>query len=148
MDLRSAPQPGRAQCQLPAANQGLIDGEREENIRFSDIVVIEKIGDARFEIVDIERPILVRNCHAELIFGITLAAQRNECEILAVHKIQDRSRYRKRRRLLIKLTVKPAKGPVDARNAKSNSSPRARGLLLEIRIIEMSESNPTGQCKK
>jgi hypothetical protein len=43
VNLGAASNAGRAQTDLPAANNGASNGEREEQIRFANIVVIEKI---------------------------------------------------------------------------------------------------------
>ena len=66
--LTAAPEARGAQCGFPTLNQGGIPGDRPEEIRFADIVVIQPILAPAFESVGVERPAAKRNRDAELVF--------------------------------------------------------------------------------
>src|SRR5258706_12386658 len=78
MKLRTMSDARRTQRQFPSADEGLLNGEGEEEVGFSDGVVVEEIPDAGAESVGIERPSEEGNGHAELMFFVTLAAEREE----------------------------------------------------------------------
>jgi len=65
----------RAQRQFPSANQGSGIGEREENVRSSNVVVVEKIGNISLEGIGVEHPSAIRNGNAELMFFIAFAME-------------------------------------------------------------------------
>src|SRR4029077_6374847 len=78
MNSRAIGNSRRAQRDLPSIDEGVLDGERKEQIRFADYVVIKKIMGAGAEGVGVEDPSAIRNAYAELVFFIPLAVQRNE----------------------------------------------------------------------
>ena len=78
MHLRAIPDARRANGEFGAANPRFRDGDRNEDARFADIVVVEEIHAARFEVVDVERPAANRNRDAELMLFIAFAVQRRE----------------------------------------------------------------------
>ncbi len=75
---------GRAQRGLPSADDRVLNGEREKEIGFADVVVVEKVCCIGAERVGVEDPAVPRDGHAELCFLVALAVQRDECEIAAV----------------------------------------------------------------
>ena len=66
MELAAIPEARRAQRQFRAANQSSVDRDGNEDVGFADVVVIEEIFGAGFEIVGIERPAANGNRDAEL----------------------------------------------------------------------------------
>ena len=75
MDLSTAPEPRGAKRGFPALNQGVVPGERPEEIGFADIAVVQPIPGAGLKCVDVEHPTAKRNGHAELVFVIALSSQ-------------------------------------------------------------------------
>ena len=78
MQLTSVPETRGAKRNLRAANARSGNGDGDENVGLSDIVVVEKVYAAGFEIVDVQSPAANRDRHAELMFFVALAMQRNE----------------------------------------------------------------------
>ena len=70
------------QRDLPAADEGSFDGQREEEIRFADHVVIEEIVDARSETVGVDDPAAVGDGHPELEFFVAFAVERGESTVV------------------------------------------------------------------
>ena len=56
MELSAMGEAWRTEGQFPSANDGLGDGDGEEDAGGADVVVVEKIVDIGFEIVGIEHP--------------------------------------------------------------------------------------------
>ena len=70
--LNPARETGRAQREFPSSNQGLGNGNGEEDVGRSDIVVVQKIGDVGLEVIGVEDPSAVRDGDAELMFFVAL----------------------------------------------------------------------------
>ncbi len=75
MQLRPLPEPRRSQRHFPTANQRLGKCDRNEDIGFAQIIMIEEIVCASAKGVRVEAPALVRDRHAELIFFVPFAIQ-------------------------------------------------------------------------
>ena len=54
VDLRPVGDHRRAQSQFPATDDGLLDGQREEQVGLADVVVIEKVVGNGLEVVGID----------------------------------------------------------------------------------------------
>ena len=131
MKLRAVSEAGRTKGELPSANQGLLDGQREEQIGFSNHFVVEEVVDARAEGVGVKRPSVVRNCDAELEFLVALSAKCGESAIVLVAQIDQRSGGGDQRRRLIVVTVESAEGPVQARDGEGCAEARADRVFSE-----------------
>src|SRR5579862_6392891 len=119
--LAAMPDARGSESQFPSSNQCAIDRDRDENVRFADIVVIKKVIRPRLEIVDVERPPAERNRHAELVLLIAFAVQRNERQLVTVlDGLKQRSGQRIERRSLVVVTVKCAESPIDTGNFHGN----------------------------
>ena len=82
---------GRAQGRFPAANFGLSDSDGEEEIRQSDVAVVEEICGVGLEIINIKHPAAVWNRYTELMFFVLLAVQWNESEAIGASELQQRA---------------------------------------------------------
>ena len=69
---------GRAQGELPGADEGVGDGDGKEDVGGADVVVVEKIGDIGFEGVGVEDKSAERDGDAELMFFVALAMERDD----------------------------------------------------------------------
>src|ERR1039457_3214878 len=78
----------RAQGQLPASNNGPLNGEREEEIGLADVVVIEKIRRVRANHVSVEHPAAPPDVHTELFFYVPLAMKGYESQTTVARKLQ------------------------------------------------------------
>ena len=78
MNLGAVGEARRTEGDFPAADNGSFDGEREEEIRFADYVVIEEIVDAGTERVGVDDPSPIRDGYAELEFFVSFAVERGE----------------------------------------------------------------------
>jgi hypothetical protein len=83
MELAAMPQARRAERKFPALDKRLLPGNRPEDVRFSDVVVIEPVFCVRFVVIGVKNPAVKGNRDADLVFDIALAVQRSEGEILA-----------------------------------------------------------------
>src|SRR5579863_1300708 len=129
MKLAATPEAGRPQCEFPTLNHGGIPRDRPEDVRFSDIVMIEPIPGAGFKSIGVERPAAIGNRDAKLVLPIALATQGTESKILAVRQTEQRAGGSQQRRSLIKFAVKAAKDPVQARDSNSNANARVGRIL-------------------
>src|ERR1035438_8923338 len=118
MGLQSMPEARRVERNFPCLNQSVREGQREEDVGFSNIVVIHEVGGPGLKCVNVEGPAAIRYPDSELIFLVSLASQRSERKILAVGKIQQRSSSGKQRWRLVVFSPKGAEDPVEARYAK------------------------------
>ena len=87
MNLRPVREPGRTQRDLPAANSRFVDRQWEEQVGFSDHVVIEEVGGASVERVRVERPSAEGDGDAELMFFIPFAGEGCKATVAAITKI-------------------------------------------------------------
>jgi hypothetical protein len=85
MSLTSIPEPRGAQRHFRGANPRSRHGNRDKNVGLADVVVVEEVYAARFEIVDVQSPTANRNRDAELMLLIALAMQRLERSRVAGH---------------------------------------------------------------
>ncbi len=95
--------------------------------------MIEEIPGARFEIVEIERPAAHRNRKPELVLFVPLSVQRNEADVLALRKFEQRTGDGCQRRRLIKAAVVAAQNPVKTRDSERSANPRVRRVLGDVR---------------
>ena len=74
---------GRAQGEFPPLNLGVGPGDRPEEIRFSDIVVVQPVLGPCFISIGVQNPAAIGNRDAKLLLDIPLAVQGSESESLA-----------------------------------------------------------------
>ena len=79
MGLAEAPEAGRAEGELPGANEGAVDGDREVDAGVADVGVVEEVVDAGLEGVGVEDPAAVGDLDAELVLFIPFAVERSKC---------------------------------------------------------------------
>src|SRR5580700_9317142 len=115
---------GRAQREFPTLNQGAVPGDGPENIRFTDVVVIEPIARPGFIIVGAERPAAVRDGDPELPVDIAFAVQRSESEALTGGQILQRAGGGLKWRSLKEVDVDAAKHSIQPRDSLSNADAR------------------------
>src|SRR5664279_3130864 len=85
--LAELPQSWRLQSKFPRLNQRAVDRYREVDAGFPDTRMVEEVIHPRLKMVRIQQPSAERNLHAELVFLVVLAMQRNEGGVLAVRII-------------------------------------------------------------
>ena len=73
MKLAAVPEVRRAQREFPALNHGVGPGNGPEDEGFADVVVIEPVVGAGFEVIGIESPTVDGDGDTELPFDIALA---------------------------------------------------------------------------
>ena len=78
MDLAVMRDARRTQSELPTTNYSFGDGDGKKQIRFANIIVIEKIRHVRSEVIGVQGPATVRDGNSELMFFVALAMQRDE----------------------------------------------------------------------
>ena len=76
--LAEASDAGRAECQLPGADQRAVDGDGEVDAGVADVGVVEEVVDAVLEGTGVEQPAAEGNLQAELVLLVALAMQRDE----------------------------------------------------------------------
>ena len=86
-------QAGRANCKLLAVDAGACDGEREENVRVADCVVIEVVGGTLAKAVHVEAPASQRNGETNLVFFVAFAFERDDPKALRDSVVEQRSRH-------------------------------------------------------
>src|ERR1700722_5056900 len=99
----------RTQCEFPTTNHGLADGDRKEQIRLPNIVVVEEIHHVGPEIVGVESPTAIRNGDAKLMFFIAFAVQGDKSQIAGLSKIEQWAGRRNQGWRLVILSVEGAK---------------------------------------
>ncbi len=80
MHLAAIPEAGRAQGHLRAADARAVDGEREENVGISHVVVVKEVFRAGLKGVGIERPAAEGDRYTELAFFVALTVQGNKAQ--------------------------------------------------------------------
>src|SRR5271163_4237735 len=98
---------------LPALNQRPLHGYRDEDTRFANIAVIEKIVSSGFESIGIQQPSTKRNLQPELMLLIPLPLQRHKAGVVAVRVLQHRTGDAGKWRRLIEVAIKTAQHPVE-----------------------------------
>src|ERR1035441_4112768 len=119
------------QREFPAANKGLVDGERKEEVGISKGVVVEEIISAGAEGVGVERPSAKRDGDAELMLFVALAMERNESATTCRAQISQRPGSGEQRRRLIVVTVEGAEGPAKSGNGDRSAKARTDGALRD-----------------
>ena len=117
----------RAQRKFPSPNQRPGVGERKENIRSANIVVIEKIGDVGLEVIDVEDPSAIRDSDAKLMFFVTLASEGEELAgvgSLAAERFELPGNGFDGRRLIV-VSVEGAKRPMNLGHCDGGAETRA-----------------------
>src|ERR1700719_4211297 len=136
----------RTQSEFPAVDAHALDGYRKEQIRVVEIVVIEKVGCASEEVIRVDGPASEGNGYAELMFFVALSMKRSKSKILVGCRLQERAGKRQEGRRLIKVAVKPAKNPVQLRNAQGCPDSRACSIFDYV-PREMSLPKARVPCK-
>ena len=135
---------GRTQREFPSANQGLGNGDGKENIRRSDVVVVEEIRDVGLEVIGVEYPSAVRDGNAELMFFVALAGQRDETQLLSLDITdQGRSGNGLDRRRLIVMSIEGAECPPKLGDGDSGAEARADGGLVTVGGAEPAAKLPS-----
>ena len=73
MRLAQAPESRGSNGEFPAADQGPVDRDREEDVRVPDGIVVKEIGRAGAELIDVERPASKRDRDSELALYVALS---------------------------------------------------------------------------
>src|ERR1700723_108602 len=117
MRLAPVPKPRGAKGQLGSANARIRQSDRDENVRLADIVVVEKIYAASFEIVAVQQPAANGDRDSQLMFftafamkglkGSRVAGSRD-----ALKKTEKRPGKGHQRRRLIKVAPEGTEHPV------------------------------------
>src|ERR1700722_12018039 len=102
----------RAHRKLPAADKGVLNGQREKQIGLANIVVIEKVRSVGAKHVGVENPAAPGDVHAEFFFFVTFTMERDERQVVVVRELQKGARGSDQRRRLIVMAVGGAEGPV------------------------------------
>src|SRR5208283_3445893 len=131
VNLSAMGKAGRAQREFPSANQGLGNGEGEEDVGGSDVVVVEKIGSLGFEVVGVKDPSTVRNGDAELMFFVALAVEWQEAALRRLALGDQRARNGLDRRSLVVVSVESAECPTQARDGDGGAETRADGGFVD-----------------
>src|ERR1700733_5809189 len=117
------------QRHLPALNQRPLHRYRDEDTRFTDIAVIEKIVGSGLESIGVQQPSTQRNLHPKLVLLVALALQRHKTGVVAVRVLQHWTGKAGKRLPWIKVTIKPSKNPVQLRNEHRRADPRIDRVL-------------------
>ena len=113
--LGAMPEDGRAYCEVPTLNQGTIPCDWPEEIRFSDIVMVQPVACVGLIIIDLKIPAAMGNYDTSLPLLIPLTSQRRKGEILAVGQTKQSARSCDQWRGLIIMTIEGAQDPIQAR---------------------------------
>ena len=87
VDLSTLVQSRRVQGEFPSLNDRTLDGDRKENIRIVEAIVVEEIFHMISKGIGVYRPTPQGDCHADLRFLVAFSMQRNESQILVVREI-------------------------------------------------------------
>src|SRR5271163_4318352 len=115
MKLTDIPYARRANRQLVALDQRAVDGERQERIGISDVVMVEEVLGVGMKMIHIDRPARNWNRQSELVFLIAFAVQRYKSQIIGLREFEQRTAQRGERRRLIVLSPEAAQYPIDFR---------------------------------
>ena len=149
MNLRALCNSRGTQSGFPASNGGASDGDRKEQIRLTNVVVIEEICDGGAEGISVEGPPAVRDGNAKLVLFVALAVQGNESRIVGPGKLKQRARGGDQRRGLIIMTVESAECPLKMWNCERRSEARAdRSFRLTTRKTSWTNSRTQGQPRR
>ena len=92
--LAEVPEAGRAEGELPGADESAIDGDGEVDAGVADVGVVEEVVDAGLEGVGVEQPAAEGNLHAELMLFVALAVERGEVGVVGLGEVRRRGRWR------------------------------------------------------
>src|ERR1700722_10385706 len=149
MQLPAVPQPRRANGEFPRLNQSSVPSKRPEEIRFADVAVIEPIFGAGLESVCIESPTAKGNRYAELMFLISLAVDRSECQTLTLAQFSQWAGSRRDWRRLVIVTIESMKDPIQAGNFEGNAEARFHGVFhdiaSEVRLTNAGDKREPGR---
>jgi hypothetical protein len=131
MRLAKTPESRRSNRELPAADQGAVDGDREEDVRIPYGIVVKEIAGGCPELIDIERPSSKGDHDSELALFVALSPEREKGEVTILGVREQRSGERRERRRLIVLPVKSAQHPVEPRDLHSQAGARTGGVFRD-----------------
>src|ERR1041385_6054577 len=97
---------------------------RKEDVGRTQRLMVQKIPRLRVVIRSVKPPLFIRNGDAELKLLVTLTVQRQDREAAGFHKLQQRTRDSRERRLLIVATIKSVQHPVEPRLTDRRSDAR------------------------
>ena len=79
----------RPQGRLPAADPRRVDGERNEDVRVPDDVVIEEVARVRAESVEVDGPAPDRNRDADFVLFVAFALEWKKPEPLLHRELKE-----------------------------------------------------------
>src|SRR6516162_8759685 len=82
IDLSALVKPRRTQGEFPSLNERALNGDRKENVRIVEVIVVEEISYVVSESIRVDCPAPQGNRHTDLRFLVTFSMQRNESKIL------------------------------------------------------------------
>src|ERR1700674_4680683 len=119
---------------LPALNQRSLHRYRDEDARFADIAVIEKIVGTGLESIGVQQPPVQRDLYPKLVLLVALAMQRDKGGVVTVGKLQHWTGKAGKRRRLIEMAIKTAEYPVQLRDEHRGANPRIDCVLHHPRF--------------
>src|SRR5664279_2767134 len=119
----------RPQREFPAADEGLLNREGEEEIGFSDSVVVEEIIGSGAEGVGVERPSAEGYGDAELMLFVAFAVQRDEGATVLCAQLHQWSGGGEQGWRLIVVAVESAEGPAQPWDGNDGADARADRVL-------------------
>src|SRR5947208_12994584 len=95
-DLGAMKESRRAKSAFPSADACLLDGQRQENIRVAQDIVVEEVARPRAEAVHIQDPAVKRPAvkgygQAEFVLFVALSVQGQKAEPLLKSEIEQRA---------------------------------------------------------
>src|SRR5450631_3255086 len=146
VDLSTVGNARRAEGQLPAADFGSGNGDRQTQAR-SNAAMVKIIVRICLEVVDVENPSAIGDCDTELMFFVALPKEWEEAAKFLFAKLFQRTRHSEKRRCLEIVAVEGAEGPIQAGDVQRCAEARADGVLghpaAEVRgAHSRSESQP------
>ena len=137
----------RSQRQLPAADEGLSNREREEEVGFSEDVVVEEIVGAGAESVGVERPSAEGDGDPELVLFVPLAVERNEAARIRHAQLHQRTGGSQQGWRLVVLPVEGAERPTQTRDGDSCTEARADRIFGDAATGEVSRTQTGGKSQ-
>src|SRR5947209_13126980 len=101
------------QRDLPSVNYGAFDRKGEEEVGFSDDVVVEEVTCTGVKRVGVERPSTERDRDSELMFFVALAMEGDEAAAIRLAELDEWTVRGSQGRRLIVMTVKGAERPFE-----------------------------------
>ena len=128
--MRDAEQSRRPYSYFSSMDDRAQIGQRNEDTRIPDHIVIQEIARAGMEIVHLERPAAPWDREADIVLNIALACQRNKSITLCQRELQQRTGQAVERRRLIVVGVVAVQNPVEFRNPNGPAHPRIGRVLV------------------